>query len=160
MTYGDKVLSVLPYSNGVGFAFGYSHLLRGVEDNMNLRIYSAIVVGFVVYSLLLGNVAYYNGRKDGKALLLTEQRDAATALQAKQTTRQQANGTKAAAADSQGAAKTVTITQEVIKYVKTPGRDVCEFPPERVRLKSRAVDNANSIPGFDDAAVQATPAGK
>lgn len=160
MTYGNKVLSVLPYNNWVGFAFGYSHLLRGVDDNMNLKIYSAVVVGLVAYSLLLGNVAYYNGRKDGKAQLLAKQRDAAIALQAKQATRQQANDTRAADSESKGVAKTITITQEVIKYVKTPGRNVCEFPFERVQLKSRAVDNANSISGFDDAAVQAIPSRK
>ena len=124
---------------------------------MNLKIYAVLfglaVVGFWGYGLL----QYNNGWKEGRAALVAEQQTKAQARLAKQTTRQQANDSKATAADEAGKAETVTITQEVIRYVKTPGRNVCTFDDARVLLKSRAVDNANSIPGYDDAAVQ-TPA--
>lgn len=125
---------------------------------MNLKIYAVLfglaVAGFWGYGLL----QYNNGWKEGRAALVAEQQAKAQAQLAKQTTRQQANDSKAAAADDEGKAKTVTITQEVIRYVKTPGRNVCVFDDTRVQLKSRAVDNANTIPGYDDAAVQTSAA--
>lgn len=124
---------------------------------MNLKIYAVLfglaVVGFWGYGLL----QYNNGWKEGRQKLVQQQQAKAQAKLAKQTTRQQANDSKAAAANESGKAKTVTITNEVVRYVKTPGRNVCAFDDARVMLKSRAVDNANSIPGYDDAAVQ-TPA--
>ena len=125
---------------------------------MNLKIYAVLfglaVVGFWGYGLL----QYNNGWKEGRAALVAEQQAKAQAQLAKQTTRQQANDSKAAAADDEGRAKTVTITNEVVRYVKTPGRNVCTFDDARVVLKSRAVDNANNIPQFDDAAVQTSAA--
>lgn len=116
---------------------------------MNLKIY---VVTLVIAALL--NIgAYYNGRsngwKEGRAALVTQQRQQAQAKLEKQITRQQQNDTRAAAAEQQGAARTVTITQEVVKYVKTPGRNVCTFDEARVKLKQAAVDNANHIEGYD-----------
>lgn len=125
---------------------------------MNLKIYAVLfglaVVGFWGYGLL----QYNNGWDNGRAALVAEQQAKAQAQLAKQTTRQQANDSKAAAADDEGKAKTVTITNEVVRYVKTPGRNVCTFDDARVVLKSRAVDNANAIPGYDDAAVQTSAA--
>lgn len=121
---------------------------------MNLKIYAVLfglaVVGFWGYGLL----QYNNGWKEGRQKLVQQQQAKAQARLAKQTTRQQANDSKTAAADDKGRAKTVTITNEVVRYVKTPGRNVRTFDDARVVLKSRAVDNANSIPGYDDAAVQ------
>lgn len=125
---------------------------------MNLKVYLVTCAAAVL--LVVG--AYYDGHskgwKEGRANLVAEQQVKAQAQLAKQTTRQQANDSKAAAADDEGKAKTVTITQEVIRYVKTPGRNVCTFDDARVMLKSRAVDNANTIPGYDDAAVQTSAA--
>lgn len=125
---------------------------------MNLKIYAVLfglaVAGFWGYGLL----QYNSGWKEGRQNLVQQQQAKAQARLAKQTTRQQANDSKAAAADDEGKAKTVTITQEVIRYVKTPGRNVCTFDDARVLLKSRAVDNANNIPKFDDAAVQTSAA--
>lgn len=112
----------------------------------------AITAGFTGWYL------YESGYQNGKADLIAEQEAKAQAQLAKQTTRQQANDSKAAAADDEGKAKTVTITQEVIRYVKTPGRNVCVFDDARVQLKSRAVDNANTISGYDGAAVQTSAA--
>ena len=124
--------------------------------NLTYRLY--IAAALVVALAFVGWRFYSSGWNNGRAALVTEQQAKAQAQLAKQTTRQQANDSKAAAADDEGKAKTVTITQEVIRYVKTPGRNVCTFDDARVLLKSRAVDNANNIPEFDDAAVQTSAA--
>lgn len=124
--------------------------------NLTYRLY--IAAALVVALTFVGWRLYSNGWDNGRAALVAEQQAKAQAQIAKQTTRQQANDTKAAAADDEGKAKTVTITQEVIRYVKTPGRNVCVFDDTRVQLKSRAVDNANTIPGYDDTAVQTSAA--
>lgn len=124
---------------------------------MNLKIF----VGAIIAAALLNVAAWHHGHhvgwNEGRANLVQQQEEQARARLAKQTTRQQANDEKAAAADESGKTETVTITQQVIKYVQTPGRNVCQFDDTRMQLKSRAVDNANRIPGYDDAAVQ-TPA--
>lgn len=120
--------------------------------NLTYRLY--IAAALIVALAFVGWRLYSSGLDNGRANLVAEQQAKAQAQLAKQTTRQQANDSKAAAADDEGKAKTVTITQEVIRYVKTPGRNVCTFDDARVMLKSRAVDNANTIPGYDDAAVQ------
>lgn len=125
---------------------------------MNLKIIAAVVAVSVLAAWGYGKWNYHAGWKEGRQKLVQQQQAKAQAQLAKQTTRQQANDSKAAAADDEGKAKTVTITQEVIRYVKTPGRNVCTFDDARVLLKSRAVDNANNIPKFDDAAVQTSPA--
>jgi hypothetical protein len=124
--------------------------------NLTYRLY--IAAALVVALAFVGWRLYNSGWGNGRAALVVEQQAKAQAQLAKQTTRQQANDSKAAAADDEGKAKTVTITQEVIRYVKTPGRNVCVFDDTRVQLKSRAVDNANTIPGHDDAAVQTSAA--
>lgn len=121
-------------------------------------IYAQLAALTIVATYGYGLLQYNNGWKEGRQKLVQQQQAKAQAQLAKQTTRQQANDTKAAAADDEGKAKTVTITQEVIRYVKTPGRNVCVFDDTRVQLKSRAVDNANAIPGYDDAAVQTSAA--
>lgn len=124
--------------------------------NLTYRLY--IAAALVVVLAFVGWRLYSSGWDNGRTTLVAEQQAKAQAKLAKQTTRQQANDAKAAAADDEGKAKTVTITQEVIRYVKTPGRNVCTFDDARVLLKSRAVDNANNIPQFDDAAVQTSVA--
>ena len=121
-------------------------------------IYAQLAALTIVATYGYGLLQYNNGWNNGRAALVAEQQAKAQVQLAKQTTRQQANDSKAAAADGEGKAKTVTITQEVIRYVKTPGRNVCTFDDARVMLKSRAVDNANTIPGYDDAAVQTSAA--
>lgn len=124
--------------------------------NLTYRLY--IAAALVVALAFVGWRLYSSGWDNGRAALVAEQQAKAQAQLAKQTTRQQANDSKAAAADDKGRAKTVTITNEVVRYVKTPGRNVCSFDDARVVLKSRAVDNANNIPQFDDAAVQTSAA--
>lgn len=124
--------------------------------NLTYRLY--ITAALVVALAFVGWRLYSSGWDNGRAALVAEQQAKAQARLAKQTTRQQANDSKASAADDEGKAKTVTLTQEVIRYVKTPGRNVCVFDDTRVQLKSRAVDNANAIPGYDGAAVQTSAA--
>ena len=124
---------------------------------MNLKIIAAVVAVSVLAAWGYGKWSYHVGWNEGRANLVKEQTDKAAARLAKQTARQQANDTKAAAADDEGKAQTVTITNEVVRYVKTPGRNVCTFDDARVVLKSRAVDNANNLSGYDDAAVQTSP---
>ncbi|ALA45593.1 Rz-like spanin [Enterobacter phage phiEap-2] len=124
--------------------------------NLTYRLY--IAAALVVALAFVGWRLYSSGWNNGRAALVAEQQAKARAQLAKQTTRQQANDSKAAAADDEGKAKTVTITQEVIRYVKTPGRNVCTFDADRLSIKSAAVDNANAIPGYDDTAVQTSAA--
>lgn len=125
---------------------------------MNLKFIMTVAALWVLSLFVVSEWYYSRGWNEGRAALVAEQQAKARAKLAKQTTRQQANDSKAAAADESGKAKTVTITNEVVRYVKTPGRNVCTFDDARVVLKSRAVANANSIPGYDDAAVQAPAA--
>lgn len=143
------IISVLPQSNGVGFALGYPHCYEGLGDNMNLRIISIVAVVWLAILFVSSHLSYRSGWKEGRAALVTQQRQQAQAKLEKQIARQQQNDTRAAAAEQQGAARTVTITQEVVKYIKTPGRNVCTFDEARVKLKQAAVDNANHIEGYD-----------
>lgn len=119
---------------------------------------ATVVVGACFFILLYthGIYQYHSGWNEGQANLVSQQQQKAQAELAKKTQRQQQDESKAAAADNEGKTKSEVITREVVKYIKTPGRSVCTFDPERVQLKSRAVANANSIPGYDDdaAAVQ------
>lgn len=116
---------------------------------MNLRIILAVVAMWFLTAFLYGQWQYHVGWNLGRQKLVEQQRQQAQAKLEKQVTRQQQNDTRAAAAEQQGAARTVTITQEVVKYIKTPGRNVCTFDEVRVKLKQAAVDNANHIEGYD-----------
>lgn len=116
---------------------------------MNIKVHLIIWVAVSVLFIVYGKVQYHNGWKEGRAALVAEQQQKAQAKLTKQITRQQQNDTRAAAAEQQGEARTVTITQEVVRYIKTPGRNVCTFDEARVKLKQAAVDNANHIEGYD-----------
>ncbi|WP_447336404.1 hypothetical protein [Klebsiella variicola] len=61
---------------------------------------------------------------------------------------------KAATANEAGKVIYKTITRDVVKYVQSPNRIVCRFDDAAVQLRQRAIDAANSIPGFDEPAVQ------
>ncbi|EAW4195698.1 hypothetical protein FFU90_22610 [Salmonella enterica] len=120
---------------------------------MNLKVIM-ITAALWIVSLFAVSEWYYGkgwdeGRAEGRAALVTQQRQQARARLTKQVTRQQQDDTRGAAAEQKGATRTVTITQEVVKYVKTPGRNVCTFDEARVKLKQAAVDNANHIEGYD-----------
>ncbi|ENP2071740.1 hypothetical protein ACDA36_000537 [Klebsiella michiganensis] len=47
-----------------------------------------------------------------------------------------------------------TVYRDVVKYVNDSNRTVCKFDSDAVQLRQRAIDAANSIPGFDEPAVQ------
>lgn len=123
---------------------------------MNLK--ATVVAGacFIVLAYAHGYYQYRIGWTEGRANLVSQQQRKAQAELSKKTQRQQQDESKAAAADNEGKTKSEVIIREVVKYIKTPSRSVCTFDDARVLLKSRAVANANSIPGYDDdaAAVQ------
>ena len=121
--------------------------------NLTYRLY--IAAALVVALAFVGWRLYSSGWNNGRAALVAEQQAKARAQLAKQTARQQANDSKAAAADESGKATAEVITRDVIKYIKTPGRSEPQFSDERVRIKSTAADNAACIPEFDDCSVQA-----
>lgn len=127
---------------------------------LNIRIYLATVAVLSLAGYGWGLWQHQTGWQEGRNALLTEQSEAAEKLRQENTQRQQVEDTKAAAAQKQGEAKTITITKELIRYVQTPNRVKCDPPLERVQLRARAAANANSIPGFDGEAVPDGNAGK
>ncbi|HAT4910164.1 TPA: hypothetical protein P2303_004718 [Salmonella enterica subsp. enterica serovar Typhimurium] len=116
---------------------------------MNMKVYLITCLVATVITGLAYTDGYHKGWDGGRQNLVQQQQEKAQAKLAKQITRQQQNDIRAAAAEQQGAARTVTITQEVVKYIRTPGRNVCKFDEARVKLKQAAVDNANHIEGYD-----------
>lgn len=120
---------------------------------LNIRLYLATVAALALAGYGWGLWQHQTGWREGRTALLAEQSEAAERLRQENAQRQQAHDTKAAEAEQQGEAKTVTITREVVKYVQTPGRNVCRFDDRRLRIKADAVANASNIPGFDEAAV-------
>lgn len=122
----------------------------GEDRNVNLKLSLLVAVAFAAGIWAYGSYEFSSGWKDGREKLVQEQKAKAEAHQAKVTARQQLTDTTAAAAEQSGQAKTITITNEVIRYVKSPDHVRCDFDDKRVSIKRAAVDNANSIPGFDD----------
>lgn len=122
---------------------------------MNLKVY---LITFLVAAVITGLAytdGYHKGWDGGRQNLVQQQQAKAQAKLAKQTTRQQANDSKAAAAEETRKTNTEVITRDVIKYIKTRDHSDCEFPAERVRIKSAAADNAACLSGFDDCSVRA-----
>lgn len=117
---------------------------------MNLPVAATTTLCTLFLIFAYGKYQHHVGWTEGVADLEAKIVKEAQAKLAKQVQRQQSNDQKAADADQQGTAKTVTITRDVIKYVKTPNRTVCEFDPVRVSIKSASVDNAAHISGFDE----------
>lgn len=116
--------------------------------NLKASIITTACSALLVFAY--GEYKCHRGWVEGRANLVSQQQQKAQAELAKKTQRQQQNDTQAAAAESEGKENAEAITREVIKYVTRPGRVVCEFPSERVSIKRRAAENANSIPGYDD----------
>ena len=127
---------------------------------LNIRLYLATVAALSLACYGWGLWQHHTGWADGRAALVAEQADIAEKLRQENAQRQQVEDTKAAEAEQQGEAKTITITREVVKYVQTPGRNVCQFDDRRLRIKADAVANASFIPGFDGEAVSDAAAGK
>ncbi|EHL5406166.1 hypothetical protein KD288_002388 [Salmonella enterica] len=61
---------------------------------------------------------------------------------------------KAATASAEGKVIYRTIYRDVVKYVNDPNHTKCDFDDHAVRLRQRALDAANHIPGFDAGTVQ------
>ena len=127
---------------------------------LNIRLYLATVAVLALAGYGWGLWQNHTGRQEGRTALLAEQSEAAEKLRQENAQRQLVEYTKGAEAEQQGEAKTVTITREVVKYVQTPGRNVCRFDDRRLRIKADAVANASNIPGFDEAAVPDAASGK
>lgn len=127
---------------------------------LNIRIYLATVAALTLAGYGWGLWQNHTGWSEGRTALLAEQSEAAEKLRQENTHRQQVEDTKAAEAEQQGEAKTITITKELIRYVQTPNRVKCDPPLERVQLRARAAANASNIPGFDGEAVPDGNAGK
>lgn len=127
---------------------------------LNIRLYLATVAVLALAGYGWGLWQNHTGWQEGRTALLAEQSEAAEKLRKENTQRQQVEDAKAAEAEQQGEAKTITITKELIRYVQTPNRVKCDPPPERVQLRARAAANANFIPGFDGEAVHDGNAGK
>ena len=128
---------------------------------LTIRVF---VAGLILF-LALGGIGwgmwqYQSGWREGRTALLAEQSEAAEKLRQENTHRQHVEDTKAVEAEQQGEAKTVTITREVVRYVQTPGRNVCLFDDRRLRIKADAVANASNIPGFDGESVPDAAASK
>lgn len=118
------------------------------------KLYALVAVMCVVVLWSFGHYRYNAGWNDGRVDLLASQQKQATAERNAKDERQQANEGKAAAAETEGAAKTIVITNEVVRYVKSPDHTRCVFDDARLSIKQRAVANANQISGYDGAAVQ------
>lgn len=131
---------------------------------LNIRLYLITVAALTLagygWGLWQHHTGWADGRADGRAALLAEQSEAAEKMRQENAQRQQVEDTKAAEAEQQGEAKTITITREVVKYVQTPGRNVCQFDDRRLRIKADAVANANFVSRFDAPPVPVGNAGK
>lgn len=127
---------------------------------MSVRTYIITCLIAVIITFAASEFSYRQGWKEGRAKLVAQQEEKARATLAKRVTVQQVNDTKASEAEQAGAAKTVVITREVVKYVQNPDRVRCTFDDDRVQIKQRAIDNANAITGYDDEAVPVSAGGK
>lgn len=126
---------------------------------LNIRLYLTTVAALALACYGWGLWQNHTGWQGGQTALRAEQSEAAEKLRQENAQRQLVEDTKAAEAEQQGEAKTITITKELIRYVQTPNRVKCDPPLERVQLRARAAANANSIPGFDGEAVPVGNAG-
>ncbi|EHK3568628.1 TPA: hypothetical protein ACM5NV_004428 [Escherichia coli] len=61
---------------------------------------------------------------------------------------------RAATASAEARVVYQTVYRDVVKYVNNPNHPLCRFDGNAVRLRQRAIDAANNIPGFDEPAVQ------
>lgn len=105
---------------------------------------------------LAGGTGYalgWSAKGDSVALENSNKKDAAE-------DKQKPKEEKAAAASESAKVVYKTVYRDVVKYVQSPNRTKCDFDSDAVWLRQQAIDAANNIPGFDDAAVQDKPGGK
>ncbi|WP_447716887.1 hypothetical protein [Pluralibacter gergoviae] len=101
--------------------------------------YAGFMRGWYAHSEQVNSQAATKNRKAEKAVAAGEQ--------------------KAAHASAEGRIVYRTIYRDVLKYVNNPDRTVCQFDNDAVQLRQRALDAANTIPGFDAGAVQGSQHG-
>lgn len=90
--------------------------------------------GWYAHSEHVNNQTEKKSKRQGKAVAVGEQ--------------------KAATANAEAKVIYSTVYRDVVKYVNDPNHTVCKFDPAAVQLRQRAIDAANTIPGFDESAVQ------
>lgn len=117
--------------------------------NICIALSIGLLVAFII-TFAASEFSYRQGWKEGRANLVSQQEEKARSAMAKRVAAQQVNDKKAVEADQTGAAKTVVITKEVVKYVQNPDRVRCTFDDGRVKIKQDAIDNANMVKGYDD----------
>ncbi|MDY0929115.1 hypothetical protein SOM41_22445 [Enterobacter sp. CFBP8995] len=122
----------------------------------SLRIYLITIAAMIAIAIGYGEIRYLNGWYGHSAKVNA---DYALKKQ-KADTKLAPTESKAAAASAKGKVIYQTIYRDVVKYVQDPNRTVCRFDDDAVSMRQRAIDAANNIAGFDDAAVQAQPGGK
>ncbi|WP_158785157.1 hypothetical protein [Pantoea sp. BAV 3049] len=116
---------------------------------MNVRLWALVAAAVLAAGWGYGHTRYLAGwyAHSEKVNAAAEQKKgrAAAAVQV----------TEAAAAAASAGGRVVyrTVYRDVVKYVNNPARTVCQFDPDAVQLRQRAIDAANHIPGFDAAAV-------
>lgn len=111
-------------------------LIAGISLALAAGIfYAGYLKGWYAHSEHVNNQAKTREKKQEKAVATGEQ--------------------KAATANAEAKVIYRTVYRDVVKYVNDPNRTVCKFDNGAVQLRQRAIDAANSIPGFDEPAVQA-----
>lgn len=117
---------------------------------MSIRLKLVILAGVLAAAWVYGELRYHAGwyAHSEKVNRVAEARKAKA--------QQQIHKMETRAATANAEAKVVyrTVYRDVVKYVNNPNRTVCRFDDNAVRLRQRAIDAANNIPGFDEPAVQ------
>ena len=118
--------------------------------SFSLRTMLLVIITLVFMAVGYGELRYRNG--------WYAHADHINALAAQKKAKDeqviQAGEQKAAQATSEGKVIYRTITRDVVKYVQSPNRTVCQFDDDAVQLRQRAIDAANAISGFDAGTVQ------
>ena len=116
----------------------------------SLRIYLITITVIMAIAIGYGEIRYLNGWYAHSAKVNADYAMKRQKAEAKLAPIEQ----KAAAANANGKVIYRTITRDVVKYVQSPDRTVCQFDDAAVQLRQRAIDAANSISGFDAGTVQ------
>lgn len=96
--------------------------------------YAGYLKGWYAHSEHVNSQAKTKEKKQEKAVAAGEQKAATAIAEAKVIYR--------------------TVYRDVVKYVNDPNHTKCQFDPDAVQLRQRAIDAANNIPGFDEPTMQ------
>jgi len=122
----------------------------------SLRTFLITLVLIIAGTIGYGEIRYLNGWYAHSATVNADYALKKQKAEAKLVPIEQ----KAATANADGKVIYRTITRDVVKYVQDPNRTLCRFDDVAVSMRQRAIDAANTIPGFDESTVQAKPGGK